>query len=265
MDLLNIIVLALVQGLTEFLPISSSAHLILLPYLGGWADQGLMHDIAAHLGTLLAVVLYFRHELLRIGGDWLASLRGAAATPDSRLGWAVLWGTVPAGIAGLLWHGVVETSLRSPLVIASTTITFGLLLWWADARARILRDEYSLGWRDVMLVGLAQALALVPGTSRSGITITAGLFLGLTREAAARYSFLLSIPIIMAAGALEAVALYRQAIPIDWGALVLIVVLSCISAFACIHFFLKLIARMSMLPFVIYRLLLGVVLIGLFA
>jgi len=265
LDLLNIIVLGLVQGVTEFLPISSSAHLILLPYLGGWADQGLMHDIAAHLGTLLAVMLYFRHELKRVGCDWLASLHGGAATRDSRLGWAVLWGTVPAGIAGLLWHTTVETSLRSPLVIAATTIVFGLLLWLADARARVVRDEFSLGWRDVLLIGLAQALALVPGTSRSGITITAGLFLGLTREAAARYSFLLSIPIIMAAGALESLELYRQALPIDWGDQALIVALSCISAFACIHFFLKLIARMSMLPFVIYRLLLGGVLIVLFA
>jgi len=264
LDLLNIIVLALVQGLTEFLPVSSSAHLILLPYLSGWADQGLMHDIAAHMGTLLAVILYFRHELHRVGQDWLATLRGQAATPDSRLGWAVLWGTVPAGIAGLLWHTTVETSLRSPLVIAAATIGFGLLLWLADARARVVRDEYSLAWRDVLVVGLAQALALIPGTSRSGITITAGLFLGLTREAAARYSFLLSIPIIIAAGSLEGLELYRQAIPIDWGDLVLIVSLSCISAFACIHFFLKLITRMSMLPFVIYRLLLGAVLILLF-
>ncbi len=264
MDLIQIIVLALLQGLTEFLPISSSAHLILVPVLTGWQDQGLAFDVAVHVGTLIAVVGYFRHEVGRMIVAWLDSLRHRRLTPDGRLAWAVLLGTIPAGLAGLAFKDVIETSLRSPLVIATTTVVFGLLLGWADWRGRRARSEYQMRWDDVLAVGLAQALALVPGTSRSGITMTAGLLMGLTREAAARFSFLLSIPIIVLAGGLLGLDLVESAQPVDWTALGLGVVLSAAAAYACIYFFLKLLERMGMLPFVLYRLLLGAVLFVLF-
>ncbi len=257
MDLIQIVVLAVMQGLTEFLPISSSAHLILVPVLTGWRDQGLAFDVAVHLGTLVAIVWYFRQELVVMAREWVASLRGGGSTLNSRLAWWVLWGTVPAGLAGLAFKDFIETELRSPLVIATTTILFGLLLWWADQRGKRKRDEYSLGWRDVLLIGCAQALALIPGTSRSGITMTAGLVLGLTREGAARFSFLLSIPIILLAGGVETLDLVRGEGSVEWTALLLGTLFSAVSAYLCVHWFLKLLERMGMLPFVIYRLLLG--------
>ncbi len=264
MDLIQIIVLALMQGLTEFLPISSSAHLILVPVLTGWQDQGLAFDVAVHLGTLMAIVWYFRRELVAMIREWGASLRGGTSTSNSRLAWWVLWGTVPAGIAGLLFKDLIETELRSPLVIATTTILFGLLLWWADRRGERKRDEYSLDWRDVLLVGCAQALALIPGTSRSGITMTAALMLGLTREGAARFSFLLSIPIILLAGGIKTLDLIRGEGAVEWSALVLGTLFSAGSAYLCVHWFLKLLERTGMLPFVIYRLALGIFLFAVF-
>ena len=264
MDHLHAIALALLQGFTEFLPISSSAHLILLPRLLGWEDQGLAFDVAVHVGTLSAVVLYFRRELVPMARDWAASLLTRRQTRDSRLAWAVLWGTVPVGLAGLAFKGYIEAELRSALVIAATTIGFGLLLWWADAKGRGRRDEYQLGWRDILVVGVAQALALIPGTSRSGVTMTAGLMLGLSREGAARFSFLLSIPVIVLAGGLSTLDLLQEPVPVDWGSMIIGVVTSAITAYACIHFFLKLLERIGMLPFVIYRLVLGAVLLALF-
>jgi undecaprenyl-diphosphatase len=264
-DVLHIIALALLQGLTEFLPISSSAHLILLPQLVDWPDQGLAFDVAVHFGTLTAVIAYFRHEVLRMLADWLGSLTGRGQTAESRLAWAVALGTLPVGLAGLAFNHSIETYLRSPMVIAATTIGFGLLLGWADVRAIHRRDEYSIGWRDVLVIGLAQALALIPGTSRSGITMTAGLMLGLTRPAAARFSCLLSIPVIVLAAGFETRQLIEAAAPVDWNSLVLGVALSAASAYLCIHFFLKLLDRIGFMPFVVYRLLLGAVLILLFA
>ncbi len=264
MELLHIIVLALVQGLTEFLPISSSAHLILVPQLLGWPDQGLAFDVAVHVGTLSAVVFYFRREVGAMLKDWAASLAGRGQTPESRLAWAVGFGTIPAGLAGLLFHDFIGDNLRSPMVIAATTIGFGLLLGWADSAARRQRDEYAIGWRDVLLIGCAQALALIPGTSRSGITMTAALMLGFTREGAARFSFLLSIPVIVLAGGLETKNLLEAEGPVDWQALVLGTLLSGIAAYLCIHYFLKLLERIGFLPFVIYRLALGALLLAVF-
>ncbi len=264
MDWLQIVVLALVQGITEFLPVSSSAHLILVPVLTGWPDQGLAFDVAVHLGTLSAVMWYFRDTLARVTRDWLASLRQRTRVGESGLAWAVIIATLPAVFFGLLFKDLIETHLRGPLVIATTTLVFGLLLWWADARGRRERNEYSLTLRDVIIIGLAQALALIPGTSRSGITITAALLLGMTRDAAARFSFLLSIPLILAAGTLKTRDLIEASGPVDWSALGLGVVLSGVSAYLCIHFFLKLLDRIGMLPFVAYRLLLGLVLLVLF-
>lgn len=265
MPLTHLLALAVLQGLTEFLPISSSAHLILLPRLLAWPDQGLAFDVAVHLGTLSAVVIYFRGELWRMGRDWLASLAGRGTTSEARLAWAVLLATVPVGLAGLLFKGWIEHALRTPLVIAAATLGFGLLLGLSDWAGRRQRDEYTLGWRGVLAVGLAQALALIPGTSRSGVTMTAGLALGLTREAAARFSFLLSIPVIVLAGGLEVRDLATAGVAVDWSTLWLGALISGVSALACIHIFLRLIARLSMWPFVFYRLVLGLALIAIYS
>ena len=258
MELTHIIWLALVQGLTEFLPVSSSAHLILVPQLLGWPDQGLDFDVAVHLGTLIAVVAYFRHDIVKLFLAWVASISTRTMTPEARLAWGVILGTIPAGLVGLAFKDYIELYLRSPMVIAVTTIIFGLLLWLADRRARLERSELTLSWQDFLVIGGAQAIALIPGTSRSGITITAGLLLGLTREAAARYSFLLSIPIIVLSGLSVTKDLVSTAIPVDWTALSLGTAIAAVSAFFCIHYFLAVINRMGMTPFVIYRLFLGI-------
>ncbi|MDH3979527.1 MAG: undecaprenyl-diphosphate phosphatase [Gammaproteobacteria bacterium] len=264
MDNLHAIWLALLQGLTEFLPISSSAHLILIPRLVGWADQGLAFDVAVHVGTLVAVLAYFRADVLRLFVAWLRSCTTRRVDSDARLAWFVLLATLPVVAVGLLLHDFIETVLRSPLVIAVATIGFGALLWAADYYGRQLRDEKSLRLVDVIFIGLAQALALIPGTSRSGITMTAGLALGLSRTAAARFSFLLSIPVIAMAGVYETGKLVQQSAPVDWGAISLGALVSAVSAWLCIHLFLQLIERIGMWPFVVYRLLLGTVLLWMF-
>lgn len=264
MDLLQIISLAVLQGLTEFLPISSSAHLILVPIITGWQDQGLAFDVAVHVGTLSAVIIYFRHTLATISYDWMRSVQQRKKVGDSNLAWAVLFGTIPVGLAGLLLGDYIETALRSPLVIAITTILFGLLLGWADWQGKRQRTEHQLTWKDVLIVGIAQAIALIPGTSRSGITMTAGLILGLNRQAAAHFSFLLSVPVIILAGGLKTIELIESGVNTDWIALFIGAAISAVSAYICIHLFLKLLERMGMLPFVIYRLLLGAILFWLF-
>ena len=260
MDIFQIIILAVIQGLTEFLPISSSAHLILLPQLTGWEDQGVAFDVAVHVGSLIAVLMYFRADLKPLLFSWFKSLTTFQLSSESRLVWGVGLGTIPAGLVGLSIAAFdLDTYLRSALIIAVTTIVFGLLLGWADMRGKKERDEYSLTWKDILIIGLAQALALIPGTSRSGITITAALFLGLNRKAAARFSFLLAIPIIILAGSVASLSLIGTSI--DWLALGLAVVFSMISAYLCIHAFISLLDRIGMLPFVVYRLGLGLILL----
>jgi undecaprenyl-diphosphatase len=262
-ELLQIIVLALVQGLTEFLPISSSAHLILVPYVTDWPDQGLAFDVAVHVGTLTAVVLYFKKEIKQMFFAWMASLKGKHSE-DSKLAWGVLIGTIPVGLAGLLFKDVISEHLRTPLVIAATTIIFGLLLGYSHYSGKRQRDEHSLSWKDIIIIGCAQAIALIPGTSRSGITITAGLMLGLTAQAAARFSFLLSIPVIVLAGGVETMGYLEVASIDDISDLVIGALISAVSAYLCIHYFLILLERIGMTPFVIYRLVLGVVLLLLY-
>lgn len=261
MDAAQVVALALLQGLTEFLPISSSAHLILLPLLVDWPDQGLAFDVAVHVGTLLAVLGYFRRELARMSRDWLRSLRERRAVGDSRLVWFVLAGTVPVGACGLVLALVGAGWLRSAAVITAASVGFALLLWWSDARGAKTRDEHGLTWRDALLIGAAQALALIPGTSRSGVTMTAGLALGLRRESAARFSFLLAIPVIALAGGLEATKAWASDAPVAWSAMAAATVIAAASAYACIHAFLGLVERVGMLPFVAYRLVLGAVLL----
>lgn len=264
MEWIQIIVLAIVQGLTEFLPISSSAHLILVPVFTDWTDQGLAFDVALHVGSLSAVVLYFRREIRAMIASWCGSLAGRGTDADGRLAWWVILGTIPVGLAGLAFRDAIEAVTRSPLVIAVGLIAFGLLLGYADWRHRGARTEYQLTWKDVLLIGATQALALIPGTSRSGITITAALLLGLSREGAARFSFLLSIPVIVLAGGLQVVDLVRDDHVVDWGSMVAGTLLSGISAYLCIHVFLSVIRWIGMQPFVVYRVLLGLWLLWLF-
>lgn len=265
MDLTQILTLSLLQGLTEFLPISSSAHLILVPVLTGWPDQGLAFDVAVHVGTLVAVVTYFHRPLAIMTRSWCRSVTGRGTDAEARLAWALIAATVPVGLAGLALKGIVETELRSPLVIATTTLVFAFALWWADARRRGERSEHELGFRDILIIGLAQALSLIPGVSRSGITLTAALAVGMDRQSAARFVFLLAIPIITLAGGLLTVDLVRSQEPVNWSDLVLGAGVAAASAMACIHLFLGFIARIGVLPFVIYRLVLAAILFAYFA
>jgi len=257
MDIVQVVVLALIQGITEFLPISSSAHLILPKELLGWPDQGLAFDVAVHVGTLSAVVLYFRKDISALTVGWCTSFSGAGSNEQSRLAWYIIVATIPAALFGLLMDDFIEAKLRSTVVIAITTIVFGLLLAVADRAPGKSRQLAQMTLYMAIVIGIAQAMALVPGTSRSGITITAALFLGFSRSEAARFSFLLSIPIILLSGGYKGLGLILGEASVDWQALILGVVLSGISAYICIHYFLSFINRLSMLPFVIYRLVLG--------
>lgn len=256
--------LALVQGLTEFLPISSSGHLILMPHIFGWKDQGLYFDVATNTGTLFAVLVYLRREVRDLLVAWVKSLAGGGLQREARLAWAVLWATIPVGLAGLLMAKFAGDALRTPMVIAATSIFFGILLWWADRQCRGQRDEYDVGARDVIVIGVAQALALIPGTSRSGITMTAGVFQGLSREGAARFSFLLAIPVSILAGGLDVVHLITNPETLPWGVFAFAMLVAFVSGYACIDIFLRLISRIGFTPFVIYRVLLGMLLVVVF-
>jgi undecaprenyl-diphosphatase len=264
MSWLEAVVLALIQGITEFLPISSSAHLILVPVFTGWHDQGLDFDVIVHAGSLVAIAAYFRREIGAMLRDWLGSFIGRGATADSKLGWWVIIGTIPAGLIGFFIKDVAEGLLRDPVLIAFGLIGFGILLGVADWRGKGSRDEYSLTLKDVLVIGFAQALALVPGTSRSGITITAALFLGLSRDAAARFSFLLAVPILAAATLLATRDLLGAPGETPWDALAVGFVVSAASTYAVVHWFLTFIRKIGMQPFVAYRILLGALLLYLF-
>lgn len=260
MDVFQLAALAIIQGLTEFLPISSSAHLILPSQLFGWSDQGLAFDVAVHIGSLGAVLFAFRHEVWRILHAWFTQFGERGQTPESRLGWAIIIATIPAVIFGLLIEDWVESAGRSVLVIATTTIIFGVLLGIADKRGSRIQPIEKMTLKTALLIGLAQAIALIPGTSRSGITMTAALMLGFTRQAAARFSFLLSIPLILAAGSLKGLELAQSGTATQWHEIFLGIVFSFVAAWLCIKLFLAALDKIGMMPFVIYRLLLGVVL-----
>jgi len=253
---LHAVILALIQGFTEFLPISSSAHLLLPKEVLGWPDQGLAFDVAVHVGTLVAVMFYFRHELLAIATGMFAG-PGVERSSSLHLVNCLIIATIPAGLAGLLLESVIEEHLRSALVIAVTTLVGAVLLWLADVRAPgQVRDLATMSLGVALLIGLAQATALIPGTSRSGITITMALFLGFGRVDAARFSFLMSIPIIALGGAWQALELLQQQ-SVDWLTMLGAMAIAGASAFVCIQLFINLIERIGMLPFVIYRLVLG--------
>lgn len=262
MDIIQALALAVLQGLTEFLPISSSAHLILLPVLLGWQDQGLTFDVAVHMGTLTAVLAYYRRSIFIITRTWLASLTGGGVSDDSRLFWYVGFGTIPVGLLGIAMPQYVELLLRSPLVISAATIVFALLLWFASHQAKEQRKIITL--IDVLVISLFQALALIPGTSRSGITITAGLLTGLERESAVRFSFLLSIPVIALAGMLKAIELLQVQVEVDWVLIGIGATVSGLVAYLTITWFIRLLSKIGIMPFVWYRLILGIFLVAVF-
>ncbi|QFU77888.1 undecaprenyl-diphosphate phosphatase [Halioglobus maricola] len=265
MDAIQAIVLALVQGLTEFLPISSSAHLVIPSLILEWPDQGLAFDVAVHVGSLTAVVFYYRHTLCALARDWFSSLAGGGVTANSRLVWYLGFATVPAGLAGIFLEQFIEQHARNLLVIASTTLIFGVLLGLADRHATRIPGDNPITFGRGMCIGLAQAMALVPGVSRSGVTITAALWLNMSRQDAARFSFLLSIPIIASAGALKTWELIGLGEPFDWQMMALGTVVSGLAAYACIALFLRLLDRVGMMPFVYYRIALALLLYGVWA
>lgn len=257
MDFFQAVVLAVVQGIVEFLPISSSAHLILVPELFGWADQGLAFDVAVHIGTLVAVVVFLRKEIGQIVPAWLGGWQTRRWSADGQLGWLVILATIPVGLVGLLFKDFIELNLRTSMVIAATTLIFGLVLGWADHKADSNRKEITdLTWQQTLFVGFAQALALIPGTSRSGITMTALIAMGYTRVASARFSFLMAVPAIALPGMLKAKDLVESASQVQWSILATGVVVSAVVAFLCMNLFMRFVERVGMMPFVIYRVLL---------
>lgn len=262
LDLFQVSFLAVLQGATEFLPISSSGHLILPSLLFAWSDQGLTFDVAVHVGTLFAVLIYFRFDLQRLFLALIKSLFYKEHSEDSKLAWMLLAATIPAGISGLLFASQVEQYGRSLVLIGVTSIVFGLLLLVSDRTGSKQRSLSSMDWKTALLIGLSQVLALVPGTSRSGVTMTAALFCHLDRAAAARFSFLLAIPIITASGLLRGIELLQSGTEsIEWLVLLYAILISAVVAYSCIHYFLRLIGKIGFLPFVIYRVLLGVALL----
>jgi undecaprenyl-diphosphatase len=269
------VLLAVVQGITEFIPVSSSAHLILVPFFLGWKDQGLDFDIATNTGTLIAVLVYFRRDVRDlVVGFFTGQPRSTQAGGDGdghpdydprRLAWAIMLGTIPAGIAGLLIHDWVKTQARNPLLIAGTSIGYGLLLLLADRLGRKERTLGDLGISAALLIGVAQALALIPGTSRSGITITAALLLGFSRPAAARFSFLLSIPIgVLVALKSAKDLLDAHVTAADLAPMAIGVVVSAVVGYLVIAWLLAWLRRQSLTVFVVYRLLLGALILAMY-
>ncbi|MEA2270985.1 MAG: undecaprenyl-diphosphatase [Solirubrobacteraceae bacterium] len=258
MDAFQAIVLGIVQGLTEFLPISSSGHLRIVPAFFGWEDPGAAFTAVIQLGTMAAVLLYFRQDLWRIAVAWVRSLRDREVrrTLDARLGWYILLGTIPIGVFGLAFKDQIGNEFRTLELIGGTLIVFGLVMLAAEAVSRRDRQIDELTARDGLLIGLAQALALVPGVSRSGATISAGLLLNLDRTAAARYSFLLSVPAVVLSGLFELRHIGEGGIPI--GATVIATLLAFVTGYAAIAFLLRWLVRHSLAAFVGYRVVLGV-------
>jgi undecaprenyl-diphosphatase len=269
MPIYQVIVLAIVQALTEFLPVSSTAHLVLVPWLFGWKDPGLTFDVALHAGTLVAILLYFFRDWIQIIGQGLGLNIGN--DPQLKQNRNILWllaaASIPIGIFGFLFDKRADTTWRTPYVIGTMMIVIGLLIWIAERRRVGDKSMDKISWGDGLVIGTAQALSVVPGTSRSGITITAGLFRGLNRETAARFSFLLSTPAIAAAVAKKLWDIHKEGgmpqdmrVPFALGAVV-----SGILGAVVIAFFLRYLRRSSLMPFVYYRIIFGIIVIALAA
>lgn len=270
MLLYQAILLAIIQGLTEFLPVSSTAHLILFPWLFGWQDGGLPFDVALHVGTLVAVLLYFLKDWIELtfaglGMHYPASASAEVIARNRRLFWLLVIGTIPGGIAGLLFEKVIEEKLRSPLPIAAAMILVGLLMWWAETRPVLTRTLSDANMGDALTIGTAQATALFPGVSRSGSTIVMGLFRGMTRETAARFSFLLSTPIIAGAALKEVPRLLHMSkagtlgIPLSTVAVAIIV--SGITGYMVIAFLLRYLQTNTLKIFAYYRIAFGILIL----
>lgn len=270
MPLYQAIILALVQALTEFLPISSTAHLILFPWFAGWRDPGLAFDVALHAGTLLALVLYFFK-------DWLTlilcgfGMKYPAMAPDEdiahnrKMFWFLVLGTIPAGVAGLLFHHQIEEKLRRPEIIGPALILIALLMWWADSKRDLTRKEAESNLGDALTIGTAQALALWPGVSRSGITITTGLFRRLNRAAATRFSFILSVPAITGAVVMELPKLLKMhkagGLDLPLSTLAISVLVAGVAGYFVIAFFLRYLQTRTLKVFVVYRLVFGIIIL----
>ena len=272
MPLLQVVVLALVQAATEFLPVSSTAHLVLVPWSLGWKDPGLFFDIALHFGTLIAVLVYFARSWIRLIFSGLGKqvFRPSPDHPDAalyenpRLFWFLVAATFPAGIAGLALEDHVESTLRSPVVIGVMLIAVGFLIWWAERRGRLGNDLDRMSLRQAMLIGCAQAIALIPGTSRSGITIATALFMGFKRPAAARFSFLLSAPIIAGASVKATIDVMGEGIPTDMQVPFLVgILVSAVGGHVVIALFLRYLQRSTMRVFVYYRVIFGIIILAL--
>lgn len=257
MDFLQTFILAIVQGITEFLPISSSAHLILTSQFLGWEDQGVTFDLALNVGTLSAVMIYFRKDVKSIVCDTMASIIQRKTVGTSTLGWLIALATIPAGLFGLFLMDIVDTHLRSPWVILFTTIFYAILLWLSDKYGRKVKAMDEMNLKNAMIIGVAQALALIPGTSRSGVTITTALFLGYDFQTASRFSFLMAIPIIFLATAVKITDDALSLGNLPWGSFILGCTISFITAMLAIHYFLKWLNLWGMTPYVWYRLALG--------
>lgn len=259
---LHALVLGVVQGLTEFLPISSTAHVLIVSRLMGWTDPGAAFTAVTQIGTEAAVLIYFRKDLAVIVKAWIRSItdRNARFEPEARMGWFIILGTLPIGVLGIAFKDVIETSARNLWLVAASLIVMGLVLGFADATAKHVKVESDLTPRRATAFGFGQALALIPGVSRSGATITVGLFMGFTREVAARYSFLLAIPAVLASALLEALKIGDDK-AVSWPPTLIATGVAFVVAYVVISTLMKYIATKSFRPFVIYRLILGAVLI----
>lgn len=266
-DLFKAVFLGTLQGLTEFLPISSSAHLRIFPEMFGWGDPGAAFTAVIQIGTEIAVLLYFRHDIWRIASTWVRALfqpayRGHA---DARMGWYVIIGSVPIVILGILLKDVIESDFRNLWVIGTTLIVLGVILGVADRISKDARKVGDIGIRDAVLMGLAQAVALIPGVSRSGATISMGRFLGFEREAATRFAFLLAIPAVVGAGLFELKDIPNGANDYGWTPTIVATVVAFLVGYASIAWLLRYVSTKSYLPFVIYRIGLGALVLGLVA
>lgn len=260
------LVLGLVQGLTEFLPISSSAHILIVSQLLGWQDPGAAFTAVSQIGTEMAVILYFRREIAAILRAWTRSLihADARSDPDARMGWLVIIGTIPIGVLGFLFADQIETVARNLWLTASMLIVFGVLLGVADAVGSRRLTERDLTLRSGLVFGFAQSLALIPGVSRSGATITAGLAMGFTRAAAARYAFLLAIPAVLVSGLYEATKIGDDA-NVSWGPTLVATAIAFVIGYGVIAWLMKWLTTRSYLPFVVYRVALGLLILALLA
>ena len=263
---LQAIVLGISQGLTEFLPISSTAHTLIVSKLLGWPDPGAAFTAVTQVGTELAVVIYFRQDIAQILKAWFSSLtkKSERANPDAKMGWYVIIGTIPIGIAGLAFKSSIETTARNLWLVAATLIVMGILLGLADRYARHTKSETDINTKNAVLFGLGQALALIPGVSRSGATITAGLAMGFKRDVAARYSFLLAIPAVFASAALTAGDISSDSF-VNWPATIVATIVAFVVGYFVIASLMKYLQTRTFLPFVIYRIALGTLLMVLLA